>query len=101
MSQLRIRRTSYLSLAQSQPCSLLSASFLHGSMLLLNARGFLYVQGGWGELITRFPSVGKSGLLPPSACGAVADGMLPVHFLFASLQLPVLWRQAREVTQSV
>lgn len=101
MSQLRIHRTSYPSLAQSQPCSLPSASFLHGSMLLLNVRGFLYVQGGWGELITLIPSVGKSGLLPPAACSAVVDGMLPAHFLSASLQLPALWRQAREVTQSV
>lgn len=70
-------------------------------MLLLNVRGFLYAQGGWGELITRFLSVGKSGLLPPAVCSAADDGMLPVHFLFATLQLPVLWRQAREVTQSV
>lgn len=99
--QLRIHRTSYLSLAQSQPCSLPSASFLHGSMLLLNVRRFLYMQGGWGELITLILSVGNRGLLPPAACSAVADGMLPAHFLFASLQLPVLCRQAREVTQSV
>lgn len=97
MNQLRIPRRSYSSPVQSQLLSILSAFyyyffffFLHGSTLLLSVRGFLYTQDGWGELIPHFPSLGKSGLLLPAVCSAVADRMPPAHFLLYERAAPIL-----------
>lgn len=59
-------------------------------MFLLSVRGFLYMQGGWGELIPHFPSLGKSGLLLPAVCSAVADRMPPAHFLLCERAAPIL-----------